>query len=96
MKSLERYPHWVEWSENDGVHVGRCPDLHIAIHTDDPVRTFADLRDLMGEALEMLAERNEPPPEPSPWPGRTRTFPTPPGVLPDRAGRNSEPRAAAA
>ena len=82
MKTFERYPHWVEWSEHDGVHVGRCPDLHVAIHTDDPVTTFRDLRDLMEEIVEDAERDGEPLPEPSDWPGRDKTFCTPPGVLP--------------
>ena len=84
MKDLDRYPHWVEWNEYDGVYVGRCPDLFCGgIHDRaDPVKVYGELRELMGELVEDHRESGEPLPEPSPWPGRDSTFCTPPGVLP--------------
>ena len=96
MKTLDRYPHWVEWSEYDGVYVGRCPDLFFGgvDDPDDPVAVFAQLREAMREAVEMTEEAGRPLPEPSAWPGRDRTFDTPPGVPPTWAGRFEAEQAA--
>ena len=84
MKALDRYAHWVEWSEYDGVYVGRCPDLFLGGVDDphDPVAVYAHLREVMQEVVEDMEESGRPLPEPSAWPGRTRTFDTPPGVPP--------------
>ena len=96
MNPIDRYPHWVEWSEEDRLYVGRCPDLFLGgMHSEgppDPGRTLNELRGLMEEVVATLQDSGEPLPDPAPWPGRDSVFPTAPGVLPDHA----EPIAAAA
>ncbi|MEO0515546.1 MAG: hypothetical protein AAF086_09705 [Planctomycetota bacterium] len=37
MKPIDQYHRWIEWSAEDGVYLGRCPDLITGIHGDDPV-----------------------------------------------------------
>jgi predicted RNase H-like HicB family nuclease len=49
MNEIEKYHKWVEWSEEDQVYLGKCPDLITGIHGDDPVALY-------GELLETLAE----------------------------------------
>jgi len=43
MKTTDSYHKWVEWSDEDGVSIGKCPDLISGIHGDDPVRVYSDL-----------------------------------------------------
>ena len=43
MKTIDRYHKWVEWSEEDQVDLGKCPDLITGIHGDDPVVLYAEL-----------------------------------------------------
>ena len=40
MKKSDQYHKWVEWSEEDQVYVGKCPDLITGIHGEDPVRAL--------------------------------------------------------
>lgn len=43
MKTIDRYHKWVEWSEEDQVYVGKCPDLMTGIHGDDPIAVYSEL-----------------------------------------------------
>lgn len=43
MKDSDRYHKWVEWSEQDQVYLGKCPDLITGIHGDDPVSLYGEL-----------------------------------------------------
>jgi hypothetical protein len=43
MKTSDQYHKWVEWSEEDRVYVGKCPDLITGIHGDNPLRLYAEL-----------------------------------------------------
>lgn len=52
MKTTDRYHKWVEWSEEDGVYVGKCPDLITGIHGNDPIEVY---RDLCGVVAEVIA-----------------------------------------
>ncbi len=40
MKAIDRYHKWVEWSEEDQVYIGQCPDLITGIHGDDPLQVY--------------------------------------------------------
>ena len=51
MKTSDEYHKWVEWSEEDQVYIGRCPDLITGIHGDDPVRLYAELCQTVEEVL---------------------------------------------
>jgi len=35
----DSYYKWIEWSDEDQVYLGRCPDIIIGIHGDDPILT---------------------------------------------------------
>ena len=37
MKEIDRYHKWVEWSDEDQVYIGKCPDLITGIHGNDPI-----------------------------------------------------------
>lgn len=54
MKASDRYHKWVEWSEEDKVYLGKCPDLITGIHGNDPVRVFAELNEVVDDVIEHL------------------------------------------
>jgi hypothetical protein len=47
MKLSDRYHKWVEWSEEDGTYLGKCPDLITGIHGDDPVKLYSELHEVI-------------------------------------------------
>ena len=51
MKKSDQYHKWIEWSEEDKVYVGKCPDLITGIHGDDPVRLYAELCEVVEEVV---------------------------------------------
>jgi hypothetical protein len=55
MKTSDQYHKWVEWSEEDQVYIGKCPDLVTGIHGDDPVRLYAELCQTVEEVLSHLS-----------------------------------------
>lgn len=52
MKPGDRYHKWVEWSTEDAVYLGKCPDLITGIHGEDPVRLYAELCDVVDEVID--------------------------------------------
>lgn len=51
MKEVDRYHKWVEWDDEDGVYIGKCPDLITGIHGDDPLRLYGELRDVVADVV---------------------------------------------
>lgn len=51
MKSSDQYHKWVEWSEEDGVYIGKCPDLITGIHGGAPKKVYADLCEVIDEVI---------------------------------------------
>lgn len=70
MKEADRYHKWVEWSEEDGVYLGRCPDLITGIHGTDPVQLYADLVQTVDEVIEHFESEDRRLPEPRTRPMR--------------------------
>ena len=64
MKTADQYHKWVEWSEEDQVYLGKCPDLISGIHGDDPIRLYAELCDVVQEVIDDFVKRGRPLPEP--------------------------------
>jgi predicted RNase H-like HicB family nuclease len=56
MKPSDRYHKWIEWSEEDGVYLGCCPDLITGIHGDDPIRLYAELEEVVEDVLRHFEE----------------------------------------
>ena len=54
MKPIDRYHRWVEWSEEDQVYVGKCPDLITGIHGDDPVKLYSELEQVVQDVIDQL------------------------------------------
>lgn len=64
-KLASQYVKIVEWSDEDGCFVGQCPELFGGgCHGDDEVKVYAELTEMVEEAIEdRLAEgRNLPEP----------------------------------
>ena len=51
MKKSDQYHKWVEWSAEDQVYIGKCPDLITGIHGDEPVRLYAELCEVVDEVV---------------------------------------------
>ena len=56
MNPSDRYHKWVEWSDEDGVYIGRCPDLITGIHGNDPVRLYGELCEVIDDVVRHFAE----------------------------------------
>ena len=70
MKKTDAYHKWVEWSDEDGVYLGKCPDLITGIHGDDPVKLYAELTELVEEVISYFEESGRPLPPPTVRPMR--------------------------
>lgn len=51
MKKSDEYHKWVEWSDEDGVYIGKCPDLITGIHGDDPKMVYAELCEVIDDVI---------------------------------------------
>lgn len=51
MKPSDQYHKWIEWSEEDGVYLGCCPDVITGIHGNDPIALYKDLCQVVDEVL---------------------------------------------
>ena len=52
MKTIDTYHKWVEWSDEDQVYLGKCPDLITGIHGDDAVKVYRDLYEVVEEVIQ--------------------------------------------
>ena len=64
MKTIDRYHKWVEWSDEDGVYIGRCPDLITGVHGDDPVQVYKELCEVIADVIDDFRTRGRPLPDP--------------------------------
>lgn len=70
MKLSDRYLKWVEWSDEDQVYVGKCPDLITGVHGTDPIQLYAELCDVVEEVIENFESTGRTLPVPSVRPMR--------------------------
>lgn len=65
MKTSDKYHKWVEWSDEDQVYLGKCPDLITGIHGEDPVQVYGDLCKVVDHVIEHFESegRSLPPPK---------------------------------
>lgn len=56
MKPIDAYHKWVEWSDENQVYVGRCPDLITGIHGDDPIKVYSELEMVVQEVIDHFQE----------------------------------------
>lgn len=65
MNPKDKYLKIVEWSERDGVYIGRCPELFYGgCHGLDPVKVFEELCEIVDETIQVYEEDNKPLPQP--------------------------------
>ena len=66
MKESTRYVKIVEWSDTDQCFVGSCPGLlYGGCHGDDEKEVFAELCDIVEEAIELYKKDGKPLPAPT-------------------------------
>ena len=70
MRPTDAYHKWVEWSDEDGVYLGKCPDLITGIHGDDPVKLYAELTEIVAEVVSHFEASGRPLPPPTVRPMR--------------------------
>ncbi|HAS51626.1 MAG TPA: pilus assembly protein HicB [Gammaproteobacteria bacterium] len=51
MKKSDLYHKWVEWSDEDQVYIGKCPDLMTGIHGDNPVKLYGELCEIVEDII---------------------------------------------
>ena len=64
MKSSDQYHKWVEWSEEDQVYIGKCPDLITGIHGDDRLQVYGELCEVVDDVIGHFKSEGRPLPEP--------------------------------
>lgn len=64
MKTIDEYHRWVEWSDEDQVYIGKCPDLITGIHGDDPVRVYEELNEVVQDVIDHFKQSGKPLPQP--------------------------------
>ena len=52
MRMSDSYHKWVEWSDEDQVYIGKCPDVITGIHGDDPRQVYSELCDVVEDVLQ--------------------------------------------
>ncbi len=63
-KAAHRYSLLVEWSDEDQVWIGRCPELMLGgVHGDDRAKVYAELCTAVDEHTALAAEDGSPLPE---------------------------------
>lgn len=67
MNRTEAYHRWVEWSEEDQVFIGRCPDLFAGgVHADSRAEAEQRLQFAIDDVADIYEAKNQ-------WPAvRTR------------------------
>lgn len=64
MKKSDRFLKIVEWSEEDGCYVGRCPELMLGgVHGKNEKQVFAELCEVIDEWVAKAKADNEELPE---------------------------------
>jgi predicted HicB family RNase H-like nuclease len=60
-----RYVKYVEWSDEDGCFIGRCPELFSgAVHGNDEAKVYAELCQTAEEWVRLIENDGNPLPEP--------------------------------
>lgn len=66
MKPSDKYIKIVEWSDEDGCYVGRCPNLMLGgIHGMDEIEVYRELSEAVEEWIEIYQQDNMPLPPPT-------------------------------
>ena len=65
MKTIDQYHKWVEWSEEDQVYIGKCPDLITGIHGDNRLQVYGELCAVVEDVIDHFELEGRPLPAPS-------------------------------
>ena len=65
MKTIDQYHKWVEWSEEDQVYIGKCPDLITGIHGDNSLHVYGELCEVVEGVIDHFELEGRPLPAPS-------------------------------
>lgn len=52
MKMSDQYHKWIEWSEEDQIYIGKCPDLITGIHGDNPAQLYSELCEVIEDVIQ--------------------------------------------
>ncbi len=64
-KQAAQFTKFVEWSDEDQVFIGRCPDLFLGgVHGTDEAKVYTELCEVVEEWIEMLDKGGEELPKP--------------------------------
>ncbi len=58
MKIIDQYHKWIEWSDEDKIYIGRCPDLITGIHGKDPISLYKELCDTIEDVIKYYRKEN--------------------------------------
>ena len=64
MKVSDQYNKWIEWSEEDQIYIGQCPDLITGIHGDNPTRLYSELCDVIEDVIQHFVREGRELPSP--------------------------------
>jgi predicted RNase H-like HicB family nuclease len=64
MKQSDQYLKWIEWSEEDQVYIGKCPDIITGIHGDEPIQLYRELCEVVEDVIQHFENENRPLPNP--------------------------------
>ncbi len=64
MKPIDAYHKWVEWSKEDQIYTGKCPDLITGIHGDDPVQVYQELGEVIQDVIDHFEKTGQTLPSP--------------------------------
>jgi hypothetical protein len=65
MKIKDQYHKWIEWSEENQIYIGKCPDLITGIHGDNPTQLYSELCEVVEDVIQHFVKesRELPPPQ---------------------------------
>jgi len=58
MRVEDQYHRWVEWSDEDQVYIGKCPDSISGMHGENPVQLYADLCETIEDVVAHFERSN--------------------------------------
>ena len=64
MRPSDKYHKWIEWSDEDNVYLGLCPDVITGIHGNDPIQLYEELCEVVDDVLASFQESGRTFPEP--------------------------------
>ena len=64
MKESDLYHKWIEWSDDDQVYIGKCPDWIAGIYGDVPVKSYGELCGAIEDVVNHFIEQGRKLPSP--------------------------------